>query len=221
MVTGVTTEAIAGEKMIVTAGGVDTHVHYICPQLLPEALASGVTTLYGGGTGPASGTCATTCTPAPDQLKMMLQATDCFPMNIGLSGKGNTSTPEGMHEALAAGAAGFKLHEDWGTTLVRVRGTTLVRVGVGGGVRLRLRLRLTLTLTLTLTITRYDARCDRRVPRLRRRARRGGDHPHGHAQRVWLRAGLARGDQGAYHPHLPLGGRGGWPRARHHQGVRV
>ena len=116
MVTGVTTEAIAGEKMIVTAGGVDTHVHYICPQLLPEALASGVTTLYGGGTGPASGTCATTCTPAPDQVKMMLQATDCFPMNIGLSGKGNTSTPEGMHETLAAGAAGFKLHEDWGTT---------------------------------------------------------------------------------------------------------
>ena len=74
MVTGVTTEAIAGEKMIVTAGGVDTHVHYICPQLLPEALASGVTTLYGGGSGPASGTCATTCTPAPEHVKMMLQA---------------------------------------------------------------------------------------------------------------------------------------------------
>lgn len=116
MVTGVTTEAIAGEKMIVTAGGVDTHVHYICPQLLPEALASGVTTLYGGGSGPASGTCATTCTPAPEHVKMMLQATDAFPMNIGLSGKGNTSTPEDLHETMAAGAAGFKLHEDWGTT---------------------------------------------------------------------------------------------------------
>ena len=116
MICGVTTEAIAGEKMILTAGGLDAHVHFICPQLADEALASGLTTMYGGGTGPATGTNATTCTPSPSHVKMMLQATDCFPMNIGLSGKGNTSTPEGMYEALAAGAAGFKLHEDWGTT---------------------------------------------------------------------------------------------------------
>ena len=116
MVTGVTTEAIAGEKLIVTAGGVDTHVHWICPQIIEEAIASGITTMYGGGTGPAAGTCATTCTPAPDHVKQMLQATDAFPLNFGFSGKGNTSTPEGMIEVLEAGAAGFKLHEDWGTT---------------------------------------------------------------------------------------------------------
>ena len=89
MITGVTTEALAGEKMIVTAGALDTHVHFICPQLVDEALASGVTTLYGGGTGPNHGTLATTITPAPSQVQMMLQATDAFPMNFGFSGKGN------------------------------------------------------------------------------------------------------------------------------------
>jgi len=116
MVTGVTTEAIAGEKLIVTAGGLDTHVHWICPQIVDDAIASGLTTMYGGGTGPASGTCATTCTPAPSQVKMMLQATDAMPLNFGFSGKGNTSDPAGLYEVLEAGAAGFKLHEDWGTT---------------------------------------------------------------------------------------------------------
>ena len=117
MVTGVTTEALAGEKMIVTAGALDTHVHFICPQLIEEALlASGVTTLYGGGTGPNHGTLATTITPAPSQVQMMLQSTDVFPMNFGFSSKGNTSDPSGMYECLEAGAAGFKLHEDWGTT---------------------------------------------------------------------------------------------------------
>jgi len=116
MVAGVTTEVLAGEKMIVTAGALDTHVHYICPQIVDEALASGVTTLYGGGTGPAHGTLATTCTPAPSQIKMMLQATDEMPMNFGFSAKGNTSDPAGMYDVLEAGAAGFKLHEDWGTT---------------------------------------------------------------------------------------------------------
>ncbi|KAG8465083.1 hypothetical protein KFE25_012446 [Diacronema lutheri] len=116
MVTGVTTEAIAGEKLIVTAGGIDTHVHFICPQIIDEALASGLTTLFGGGTGPASGTCATTCTPAPSQMQMMLQATDAFPMNFGFSGKGNSASAEGLHDILEAGAAGLKLHEDWGTT---------------------------------------------------------------------------------------------------------
>jgi urease len=116
MVTGVTTEALAGEKMIVTAGGLDTHVHFICPQLVDDALASGVTTLYGGGTGPNHGTLATTITPAPSQVQMMLQATDTFPMNFGFSSKGNTSDPTGMYDCIQAGAAGFKLHEDWGTT---------------------------------------------------------------------------------------------------------
>ena len=116
MVTGVTTEALAGEKMIVTAGGLDTHVHFICPQLVEEALASGVTTMYGGGTGPNHGTLATTITPAPSQVKMMLQATDAFPMNFGFSSKGNTSDPSGMYDVLEAGCAGYKLHEDWGTT---------------------------------------------------------------------------------------------------------
>ena len=116
MVTGVTTEVLAGEKMIVTAGAIDTHVHFICPQIIDEALASGVTTLYGGGTGPNHGTLATTCTPAPSQVEMMLRATDAFPMNFGFSAKGNTSDPSGMKQCIDAGAAGFKLHEDWGTT---------------------------------------------------------------------------------------------------------
>ena len=118
MVIGVTTEVIAGEKMIATAGGIDTHVHWICPQLADHAIASGITTMYGGGTGPATGTNATTCTPAPFHIEMMLKATDHIPLNIGFSGKGNTAAPNGggLLDALEAGAAGFKLHEDWGTT---------------------------------------------------------------------------------------------------------
>ncbi|CAE8724801.1 unnamed protein product [Polarella glacialis] len=116
MTVGVTTEAIAGEKMIVTAGGCDMHVHFICPQQIDEAIASGLTTMYGGGTGPATGTNATTCTPSPSQVQMMLQATDSFPMNFGFSGKGNTSDPAGLFEVIQAGASGLKLHEDWGTT---------------------------------------------------------------------------------------------------------
>ncbi|CAJ1357652.1 unnamed protein product [Effrenium voratum] len=116
MVVGVTTEAIAGEGMIITAGGCDMHVHWICPQQIYDAIASGLTTMYGGGTGPATGTNATTCTPAPSQVEMMLQATDTFPLNFGFSGKGNTSDPIGLMEVIKAGAAGLKLHEDWGTT---------------------------------------------------------------------------------------------------------
>jgi urease subunit alpha len=116
MVVGVTTEAIAGEGLIVTAGGIDSHVHFICPQLAHEALASGVTTFVGGGTGPATGTNATTCTPGSHYMRQMLQATDALPINIGLTGKGNTSSPEGLVEQIAAGAVGLKLHEDWGTT---------------------------------------------------------------------------------------------------------
>lgn len=116
MVVGVTTEVIAGEGLILTAGGIDTHIHFICPQLAPEALASGVTTFVGGGTGPATGTNATTCTPGAAHLRFMLQATDGIPMNIGLTGKGNSALPTGLHEQIAAGAVGLKLHEDWGTT---------------------------------------------------------------------------------------------------------
>jgi len=116
MIVGVTTEVIAAEGLIVTAGAIDAHVHFICPQLVDVALASGITTLIGGGTGPATGTKATTCTPAPDQLRAMLQALDGLPINVGLTGKGNSSRPEGLGEQLAAGALGLKLHEDWGTT---------------------------------------------------------------------------------------------------------
>jgi urease subunit alpha len=116
MIVGVTTEAIAGEGLILTAGGIDSHVHFICPQQIDEALASGITTFVGGGTGPATGTNATTCTPGARHIRQMLQATDSFPINIGLTGKGNTSSPEGLVEQIRAGAVGLKLHEDWGTT---------------------------------------------------------------------------------------------------------
>ena len=113
---GAATEIIAGEGLIVTAGGVDTHIHFICPQQIEEALASGVTTMLGGGTGPATGTNATTCTPGPWHLERMLQAADGWPMNLGFLGKGNTSLPEPLEEQIAAGAIGLKLHEDWGST---------------------------------------------------------------------------------------------------------
>ncbi|KAF9205530.1 hypothetical protein BGZ49_003894 [Haplosporangium sp. Z 27] len=116
MVVGVATEVLAGEKQIVVAGGLDTHVHFICPQLVEEALTSGLTTMIGGGTGPNTGTNATTCTPSPEFVKMMLQATDASPVNIGITGKGNASHLNGIHEQAKAGAIGLKLHEDWGTT---------------------------------------------------------------------------------------------------------
>ncbi len=116
LIVGVTTEAIAGEGMILTAGGIDAHVHYICAQLADEALASGLTTLLGGGTGPATGTCATTCTPSPNHIKLMMQATDGIPMNFGFTGKGNASQPAGLVDQIHAGVCGLKLHEDWGTT---------------------------------------------------------------------------------------------------------
>src|SRR5438034_1212974 len=111
MVVGVTTEVIAGEGLILTAGGIDTHIHFICPQQAHEAIAAGVTTLVGGGTGPAVGTCATTCTPGLFNMRMMLQAVDNLPLNFGFTGKGNTAMPAGLPEQIKAGAIGLKLHE--------------------------------------------------------------------------------------------------------------
>jgi urease subunit alpha len=116
IVIGPSTEIIAGEHMIVTAGGIDTHVHFICPQQIDEAIASGLTTMIGGGTGPATGTFATTCTPGPWHIERMLQAAEGYPINLGFLGKGNASLPEPLREQIAAGAIGLKLHEDWGTT---------------------------------------------------------------------------------------------------------
>ncbi len=113
---GAGTEVIAGEGSIVTAGGIDTHIHFICPQQIEEALMSGVTTMLGGGTGPATGTFATTCTPGPWHIQSMLSAAEAFPMNLGFFGKGNASLPAPLREQVTAGAIGLKLHEDWGTT---------------------------------------------------------------------------------------------------------
>jgi len=116
IVIGPGTEALAGEGRILTAGGIDAHIHFICPQQIEEALMSGVTTMLGGGTGPATGTNATTCTPGPWNIARMLQAAEAFPMNLGFMGKGNASLPDPLHEQIHAGAMGLKLHEDWGTT---------------------------------------------------------------------------------------------------------
>ncbi len=118
---GVTTEVVAGEKLILTAGGIDAHIHFICPQQIDEALASGITTMIGGGTGPATGTNATTCTPGANHIEMMLAATDSYPLNFGFLGKGNSSLPQGLVEQVEGGALGLKLHEDWGTTPASIR----------------------------------------------------------------------------------------------------
>ncbi len=116
IIIGAATEAVAGEGHIVTAGGIDSHIHFICPQQIETAIASGITTMIGGGTGPATGTNATTCTPGTWNIWRMLQAADAFPMNLGFLGKGNSAKPEGLIEQVQAGAMGLKLHEDWGTT---------------------------------------------------------------------------------------------------------
>ncbi|MBC6480633.1 MAG: urease subunit alpha [Hormoscilla sp. GM7CHS1pb] len=116
IIIGPGTEAVAGEGMILTAGGIDAHIHFICPQQIETAIASGITTMLGGGTGPATGTNATTCTPGPWHIHRMLQAADAFPVNLGFLGKGNSSQPQGLVEQVMAGAMGLKLHEDWGTT---------------------------------------------------------------------------------------------------------
>jgi urease subunit alpha len=116
IIIGASTEIIAGEHMMVTAGGIDTHIHFICPQQIDEAIAAGLTTMIGGGTGPATGTFATTCTPGPWYIERMLQAAEGYPINLGFLGKGNASQPAPLREQIAAGAIGLKLHEDWGTT---------------------------------------------------------------------------------------------------------
>src|SRR6185312_1707837 len=116
IIIGPGTEAIAGEGKILTAGAMDCHIHFICPQQIEEALMSGVTTMLGGGTGPATGTNATTCTPGAWHLARMLAAAEGFPMNLGFAGKGNASRPEALIEQIVGGACALKLHEDWGTT---------------------------------------------------------------------------------------------------------
>jgi len=116
IIIGPGTEILAGEGRILTAGGIDPHIHFICPQQIEEALASGVTTMFGGGTGPAHGTLATTCTPGPWHIARMMQAAEAFPMNLGFLGKGNAALPDALEEQIRAGVCGLKLHEDWGTT---------------------------------------------------------------------------------------------------------
>lgn len=116
LIIGSSTEVIAGEKLIITAGAVDAHVHYICPQQVEEALAAGTTTMIGGGTGPSAGTNATTCTSSPFYMRHMLAATDGLAMNFAFTGKGNDAGPNALEDIVKAGAAGLKLHEDWGTT---------------------------------------------------------------------------------------------------------
>lgn len=116
LIIGSATEVVAGEKLIITAGAIDTHVHFICPQQVEEALTAGTTTMIGGGTGPSAGTCATTCTPSPFYMRHMLAATDGLPINVAFTGKGNDSGPKALEDIVIAGAAGLKLHEDWGST---------------------------------------------------------------------------------------------------------
>ena len=116
IIIGPSTEAIAGEGLIATAGGIDAHIHFICPQQVDDALMSGITTMIGGGTGPAAGTNATTCTPGPWNIQRMYQAVEELPINFGFLGKGNASLPMALEEQVRAGAMGLKLHEDWGTT---------------------------------------------------------------------------------------------------------
>ena len=116
LIAGVTTEVIAGEGHLLTAGALDVHIHFICPQQIDEAIASGITTMLGGGTGPAAGTKATTCTPGAHHIRMMLEASDAYPLNFGFLGKGNSALPRGLTEQIQGGACGLKLHEDWGST---------------------------------------------------------------------------------------------------------
>ncbi len=129
IIVGPGTEVIAGEGKILTAGGIDCHIHFICPQQVEDAIASGITTMIGGGTGPATGTAATTCTPGPWHLARMLQAVEHLPVNIALAGKGNASRPAALEEMIRAGASSMKLHEDWGTTRPRSTAASMWRIG--------------------------------------------------------------------------------------------
>jgi urease subunit alpha len=126
IVIGPGTEVVGGEGKILTAGGIDAHIHFICPQQIEEAFASGITTMLGGGTGPSTGTNATTCTPGPWNIHRMLEAADAFPVNLGFLGKGNASLPGPLQEQVEAGAIGLKLHEDWGTTPAAIRNCLMV-----------------------------------------------------------------------------------------------
>ena len=164
---GPTTEIVAGEGRILTAGGIDCHVHFICPQIVDEAVAAGITTLIGGGTGPAEGTPATTCTPSPRAIGEMLLAMDAMPVNVLLLGKGNTVSTEGLEEQLQAGCGGLKLHEDWGSTPAAI--DACLRVADASGVQVAIH-----TDTLNETgYVRVDARRDRRPhdPRVPHRGR--------------------------------------------------
>ena len=179
MIVGVTTEVIAGEGLILTAGGLDTHIHFICPQQAYEAIAAGLTTMVGGGTGPATGTCATTCTPGAHHLQTMLQATDGLPLNFGFTGKGNTALPAGLPEQILGGAIGLKLHEDWGTTpaaidcCLRVADEHDVQVTIHTDTleRIRVSSKPRLAAINGRTIHTYHSEG-------RRRRARAGHHPH-------------------------------------------
>jgi len=193
IVVGPGTEALAAEGSIVTAGGIDAHIHFICPQQIEEALMSGVTTMLGGGTGPATGTNATTCTPGPWNIGRMLQAAEAFPMNLGFMGKGNASLPGALREQLDAGAMGLKLHEDWGTTPAAIDNALTVADAYDIQVAIH---------TDTLNDLRHS----------------GGDS-HRYAERIRICRGHDCGVQGTHHSHLSHRGRWRWPRTGHHSRV--
>lgn len=162
LIIGSSTEVIAGEKLIVTAGAIDAHIHYISPTQVIEALASGTTTMIGGGTGPSAGTNATTCTPSPFYIQHMLAATDTLPMNFGFTGKGNDAGSSALEDIVKAGAAGLKLHEDWGSTPA----TIINCLNVGDA---------------------YDVQvCDYDWQSCRTLNNAPGKHSHGHIERIRL-----------------------------------
>jgi urease len=164
LIVGSSTEVIAGEKLIVTAGAVDAHVHYISPTQVIEALSSGTTTMIGGGTGPSAGTNATTCTPSPFYIKHMLAATDTLPMNFAFTGKGNDAGPSALEDIVKAGAAGLKIHEDWGSTPAVI----INALNVGDI---------------------YDVQvcCGCMPQRCCPLIDTSGEHTHGYSERIWLR----------------------------------
>ena len=199
MIVGVTTEVIAGEGLILTAGGIDTHIHFICPQQAYEAIAAGLTTMVGGGTGPATGTCATTCTPGAHHIRMMLQAMDDLPLNFGFTGKGNTAMPPGLPEQILGGAIGLKLHEDWGTTPAAI--DCCLRIADEHDVQVTIH-------TDTLNESGFVEAHDRRVQRphdshlsLRRRGRRACAGHHSHLRRAERAAQFHQSDAALHGQH--------------------